>query len=67
MITGFGAEGEELHGYGEKWDLGKEVELHHDQTFGYLGRYKIVGIANFSNGKRAGEVPNRKIKHCVFK
>jgi hypothetical protein len=67
VMTGYVSEGDQLHGYGEKWDLGKEVQLRHDQTFAQLGMYRIVGIINFRNGKREGLIPNRKIKQCVFK
>ncbi len=59
VLTSFGA----LDG----WTLGTEHDLFHDQTGAQLGRYRVVGVHHFGSGEKAGDVPDRKIKHSVFK
>lgn len=51
----------------EGWKIGTQVHLKHDQTFAYLGEYKVVGIYDFASGESVGDVPDYKIKHCVAK
>jgi len=47
--------------------IGSRFMLRHDQHFTGLGEYEVVGIAEFFSGVRFGDVPNRKIMHCVAK
>jgi hypothetical protein len=58
VLTTFGESG---------WPIGETHEIHHDQTMRRLGRFRVVGRANFRTGEREGVVPNRKITHWVFK
>lgn len=46
--------------------LGQEAVCFHDQTNARLGHYRVVGIRH-ADGRTEGEVPDRKIKHSVFK
>jgi len=47
--------------------IGDTMDLYHDQSGGYLGRYDVVGIKHFASGESAGTIPDAKIKHCVAK
>lgn len=49
------------------WTLGSEHDLYHDQTGAQMGRYKVVGVKDFKSGEQAGDIPDFKIKHAVFK
>ena len=49
------------------WTLGSEHELYHDQSGAQMGVYKVVGVKDFASGEQAGNIPNFKIKHAVFK
>lgn len=49
------------------WTLGTLHDLYHDQTGAQLGRYRVVGVKDFASGEQAGDVPDYKIKHSVFK
>jgi hypothetical protein len=52
---------------GEKWNIGTFHDAKHDQTFRRLGYFKVIGKAVFATGEKTGNVPNRKLSHCVFK
>jgi hypothetical protein len=52
---------------GEDWAIGTTHVLYHDQTNAGLGTYTVVGIADFSTGRKTGEVPDRQLSHAVFK
>lgn len=54
---------------GAAWGIGTHHEIHHDQTRRYLGTFTVVGTRNFSQDLLGGigNVPDRKIKHWVFK
>ena len=58
VITSFGDVG---------WQLGEQYRLYHDQTGKKLGEYEVVGINDGVNGFSVGDVPDRKVKHSVFK
>ncbi len=49
------------------WKINEEFELYHDQTGAQMGRYKVVGVKDFSTGEFAGQIPDLAIKHAVFK
>lgn len=59
VLTSFG----ELNG----WTLDSEHEIRHDQTARDLGRYRVTGIRNYTTGQQAGEIPDRPVRHWVFK
>jgi hypothetical protein len=52
---------------GEAWKIGTSHEIHHDQTFRNLGFFKVVGTHDYKTGTKAGEVPDKKLAHWVFK
>ncbi len=52
---------------GPDWMLDMEHMLYHDQTGAQLGTYKVVGIHDFASGETAGDVPDIKMSHSVFK
>lgn len=60
VLTSFG-------GLSANWAVGTVHDLRHDQTWGRLGSYRVVGVATFATGATEGEVPNRKLAHAVFK
>lgn len=47
--------------------IGDEADFYHDQTGAQLGRYMVVGIADYRTMTFKGEVPDRALKHSVFK
>jgi hypothetical protein len=49
------------------WKIGERYSLRHDQTNALLGDYEVVGTVVFATGEVEGDVPDRKISHCVFK
>lgn len=49
------------------WNLGEKYSLYHDQTGAFLGDYEVVGIADFALGYAVGDIPDRMLKHSVFK
>ncbi len=49
------------------WEIDSVHDLHHDQTGAQMGSYKVVGVHHFRSGEMAGNVPDIKIKHAVFK
>lgn len=59
VATTFGGPGD--------YRIGQKLHFQHDQTGAYFGEYEIVGIHHFASGETAGDVPDRKIKHSVFK
>lgn len=62
VLTSFGA----LNG----WDLGSEHAIRHDQSCLPLGTWRVTGIRDYSAGALIaplGEIPDRPLRHWVFK
>jgi hypothetical protein len=62
VLTGYSVDGKGYAGF----ELGTKHSMFHDQTGAFLGDYEVVGI-RYPDGTCDGNVPDRKIKHSVFK
>lgn len=49
------------------WNLHTIHAIRHDQSCRSLGRWRVTGIRNYKTGWRAGEIPDRPVRHWVFK
>jgi hypothetical protein len=47
--------------------LGETFEVRHDQTLRNLGEFKIIGMRFGNTAQCAGELPDQKLPHWVFK
>lgn len=60
VLTSFG-------NLGPAWDIGTEHAIRHDQTWHPLGTWAVIGFRNYRDGLTLGEVPDRPLRHWVFK
>lgn len=51
----------------DQLETGRAYGFHHDQSGRFIGNLLVVGTADFSTGETTGEVPDRAIRHFVFK
>jgi hypothetical protein len=51
----------------DSWAIGTQHTIIHDQTHRDMGRYEVVGFIDFKSGQQMGQVPDRKLRHWVFK
>jgi hypothetical protein len=49
------------------WDTGTGHAIRHDQTWYPLGTWRVTGISNYRTRLVLGEIPDRPLRHWVFK